>query len=255
MMSTKGIFKSSQSLASGSLARTCLSFYKRTLTTIAAPPITPKVRPVLSPAHIFLWLWPPVYDARRLSPRSPIMSFLFLCTQKTVVDLQKMKNAGEKITMVTAYTHPSAVHVDSAGIDMILVGDSVAMVELGFNTTLPVTLDQMVRTTLALTLQIEKGSMLTGYIHTCLCLVYLSNMTIYNILSSHFVSTSNHPSHNSTLEHSFITARLLPVAPPVLSLLVICPLARTRFPSRLLTTTRSASSRRAAWMPSSSRVA
>jgi 3-methyl-2-oxobutanoate hydroxymethyltransferase len=56
-----------------------------------------------------------------------------------------MKKHGEKITMVTAYTFPSAVHVDSAGIDVILVGDSVAMVELGFNTTLPVTLDQMVR--------------------------------------------------------------------------------------------------------------
>jgi len=66
-----------------------------------------------------------------------------LSPKKTVVDLQKMKKHGEKITMVTAYTFPSAVHVDSAGIDVILVGDSVAMVELGFNTTLPVTLDQM----------------------------------------------------------------------------------------------------------------
>lgn len=55
----------------------------------------------------------------------------------TVVDLQKMKNNGEKISMVTAYSYPSAVHVDSAGIDVILVGDSIGMVEYGFNTTIP----------------------------------------------------------------------------------------------------------------------
>lgn len=45
---------------------------------------------------------------------------------------------------MTAYTYPSAVHVDAAGIDILLVGDSLAMVELGHNTTLPVTVDQMI---------------------------------------------------------------------------------------------------------------
>ena len=40
--------------------------------------------------------------------------------------------------MVTAYDYPSAVHVDKAGIDILLVGDSVGMVELGYDTTLPV---------------------------------------------------------------------------------------------------------------------
>ena len=45
--------------------------------------------------------------------------------------------------MVTAYTYPSAVHVDSAGIDVLLVGDSLGMVELGYETTLPVTVDEM----------------------------------------------------------------------------------------------------------------
>lgn len=45
--------------------------------------------------------------------------------------------------MVTAYTYPSAVHVDAAGIDVILVGDSVGMVELGYDTTLPVTMEDM----------------------------------------------------------------------------------------------------------------
>mmetsp|Transcript_15643 Transcript_15643/g.22263 ORF Transcript_15643/g.22263 Transcript_15643/m.22263 type:complete len:305 (+) Transcript_15643:1-915(+) len=46
--------------------------------------------------------------------------------------------------MVTAYDYPSAMHVDRAGIDVILVGDSCAMVELGYETTQPMTLDQMV---------------------------------------------------------------------------------------------------------------
>ena len=45
--------------------------------------------------------------------------------------------------MVTAYDYPSAVHVARAGMDMILVGDSVAMVELGHATTQPMTVDQM----------------------------------------------------------------------------------------------------------------
>ena len=46
--------------------------------------------------------------------------------------------------MVTAYDFPSAMHVQRAGIDMILVGDSAAMVELGYDTTQPMTLDQMI---------------------------------------------------------------------------------------------------------------
>lgn len=49
----------------------------------------------------------------------------------------------QPITMVTAYDYPSAVHVDQAGIDIALVGDSVAMVVHGHDTTLPVTLDDM----------------------------------------------------------------------------------------------------------------
>ena len=45
--------------------------------------------------------------------------------------------------MVTAYDYPSAIHVARAGIDVILVGDSVAMVELGHSTTQPMTVDHM----------------------------------------------------------------------------------------------------------------
>ena len=46
--------------------------------------------------------------------------------------------------MVTAYDFPSAVHVARAGIDVVLVGDSAAMVELGYETTQPITLDQII---------------------------------------------------------------------------------------------------------------
>mmetsp|Transcript_27785 Transcript_27785/g.50171 ORF Transcript_27785/g.50171 Transcript_27785/m.50171 type:complete len:448 (+) Transcript_27785:38-1381(+) len=62
----------------------------------------------------------------------------------TTLSLSAKKRRGQKITMVTAYDYPSAVHVDRAGIDIVLVGDSCAMVELGFDTTQPITMDQMV---------------------------------------------------------------------------------------------------------------
>lgn len=55
-----------------------------------------------------------------------------------------MKQEGKKITMVTAYDYPSAVHVDVADIDILLVGDSVGMVSLGMETTLAVSMDDMV---------------------------------------------------------------------------------------------------------------
>lgn len=58
--------------------------------------------------------------------------------------LQSMKNDGEKISMLTAYDYSLAKIVDAAGIDMILVGDSVSNVIAGHETTLPITLDQMI---------------------------------------------------------------------------------------------------------------
>jgi 3-methyl-2-oxobutanoate hydroxymethyltransferase len=61
-----------------------------------------------------------------------------------VPDLQAMKERGEKITVLTAYDATMARLLDRAGIDIILVGDSVGMVVLGYETTLPVTLDMMV---------------------------------------------------------------------------------------------------------------
>ncbi|MEK6718890.1 MAG: 3-methyl-2-oxobutanoate hydroxymethyltransferase [candidate division NC10 bacterium] len=61
----------------------------------------------------------------------------------TVRTLRRMKERGEKITMLTAYDYPMARAVDDAGIDVILVGDSLGMVVLGYPTTLPVSMDEM----------------------------------------------------------------------------------------------------------------
>ncbi|MFY9488934.1 MAG: 3-methyl-2-oxobutanoate hydroxymethyltransferase [Solirubrobacterales bacterium] len=62
----------------------------------------------------------------------------------TITSLQEKKALGEPITMVTAYDYPSATVVDEAGIDMVLVGDSAAMVVLGYPNTTPVSMDEMV---------------------------------------------------------------------------------------------------------------
>jgi 3-methyl-2-oxobutanoate hydroxymethyltransferase len=62
----------------------------------------------------------------------------------SVTDLQQMRNRGEPITMITAYDYPTARLVDDAGIPVMLVGDSVGMVVLGYDSTLPVTVDDMI---------------------------------------------------------------------------------------------------------------
>src|SRR6187397_3097812 len=62
----------------------------------------------------------------------------------TTNTLQKMKTAGEKISMLTAYDFSFAKIIDNAGIDVILVGDSASNVMAGHETTLPVTLEQMI---------------------------------------------------------------------------------------------------------------
>jgi 3-methyl-2-oxobutanoate hydroxymethyltransferase len=64
-------------------------------------------------------------------------------------DLAAKKAAGEPIVMVTAYDHPSAQIVDEAGVDMVLVGDSAAMTVLGYDSTVPVTVDEMIMLTAA----------------------------------------------------------------------------------------------------------
>ena len=62
----------------------------------------------------------------------------------TTHTLQKMKASGEKISMLTAYDYSFAKIIDAAGIDVILVGDSASNVMAGHETTLPITLEQMI---------------------------------------------------------------------------------------------------------------
>ncbi|MDD5223610.1 MAG: 3-methyl-2-oxobutanoate hydroxymethyltransferase [bacterium] len=67
----------------------------------------------------------------------------------TVPMIAKLKAEGRKITMVTAYDFPTAAIADAAGIDMILVGDSVGNVVLGYSSTIPVTMDETIHHTRA----------------------------------------------------------------------------------------------------------
>ena len=81
----------------------------------------------------------------------------------TTHTLQEMKDANEKISMLTSYDYSLAKIVDAAGIDIILVGDSASNVMAGHETTLPITLDQM----------IYHGSSVVRAIQRCLVVVDL----------------------------------------------------------------------------------
>ncbi|MFC2165600.1 3-methyl-2-oxobutanoate hydroxymethyltransferase [Acidobacteriota bacterium] len=67
----------------------------------------------------------------------------------TVPLLLEMKSKGERITALTAYDYPTAKIVDAAGVDVILVGDSLGMVVLGYDNTIPVTMEDMIHHTKA----------------------------------------------------------------------------------------------------------
>ncbi len=71
--------------------------------------------------------------------------------------LLKAKKNGEKITMLTAYDHPTAALLDEAGIETILVGDSAANVVLGYSDTLPVTMDELLVLTRAVSRGVKYG--------------------------------------------------------------------------------------------------
>ncbi len=64
--------------------------------------------------------------------------------KKSILDFAEMKRKGEKVTWITAYDWPTANIAEQAGMDMILVGDSVGNVVYGYSGTLPVTMDQMI---------------------------------------------------------------------------------------------------------------
>ncbi|MFA5338996.1 MAG: 3-methyl-2-oxobutanoate hydroxymethyltransferase [Candidatus Omnitrophota bacterium] len=62
----------------------------------------------------------------------------------TIPDIQKKKQEGRKITLLTAYDYPSGRLIDEAGVDIILIGDSLAMTVLGYESTVPITMDEMI---------------------------------------------------------------------------------------------------------------
>jgi 3-methyl-2-oxobutanoate hydroxymethyltransferase len=72
-------------------------------------------------------------DQTTPAPRKPV----------TLMKLGEMRALGEPIVMVTAYDHPSAQVAEAAGVDMVLVGDSAAMTVLGYDSTVPVTTDEL----------------------------------------------------------------------------------------------------------------
>src|SRR6058998_3342230 len=67
----------------------------------------------------------------------------------TLTKLAEMRALGEPIVMITAYDHPSAVVVEQVGVDVVLVGDSAANCVLGYETTVPVTVDELLMLTRA----------------------------------------------------------------------------------------------------------
>jgi len=69
--------------------------------------------------------------------------------KKSIPELKHMAEKGERITMLTAYDYPSANILEKSGVDTILVGDSLGMVVLGYDSTVPVTMEDMIHHTKA----------------------------------------------------------------------------------------------------------
>jgi len=81
----------------------------------------------------------------------------------TIPYLFGLKKQQEKITVLTAYDFPTAKILDDSGIDIILVGDSVGMAVLGYETTLPVTMEAMLHHTQAVTRARSRALVGRGY--------------------------------------------------------------------------------------------
>jgi len=78
-------------------------------------------------------------------------------TKITIPELLKKKQQNEPITMLTAYDFPMASQIDEAGVDIILVGDSLAMVVLGYDSTLPVTMEDMLHHSKAVSRAVKRA--------------------------------------------------------------------------------------------------
>ena len=77
--------------------------------------------------------------------------------QVSIPELQKMKERGEKISMLTAYDYPTARLLDAGGVDVVLVGDTLGMVVLGYDSTVYVTLEEMIHHTKAVARGTERA--------------------------------------------------------------------------------------------------
>ena len=71
--------------------------------------------------------------------------------------LKKMKDNNEKITMLTAYDFSTAKYIDECGVDTILIGDSLGMTILGYDTTIKVTIDDMLTFTKAVSKGVKRA--------------------------------------------------------------------------------------------------
>src|SRR5215468_10328228 len=83
------------------------------------------------------------------APRIPVQPNLDQPRPMTLPRLAEKKRRGEPIVMVTAYDYPSAQVAQAAGVDLVLVGDSGAMTVLGYPSTVPVSVDEMLMLTAA----------------------------------------------------------------------------------------------------------
>lgn len=79
----------------------------------------------------------------------------------TVKTIQKIKEAGEKFSVLTAYDYSTSKYIDEAGIDIVLIGDSLAMVALGYDTTLSVGVDEMSIFTAAVARGVKRAMVVT----------------------------------------------------------------------------------------------